>query len=99
MCEKYCSQVDPCLELSRKEREAGFDKIKGPYVSIRYGIDHKGRFCSTCEKAIARPETADHSFKGMLMIHLKNRHYLTWLKHKNGEIPFEELWHTKDLVS
>jgi hypothetical protein len=94
ICQGYCWDFDPCVELSKKEKEAGLDNVKGPYSALKNEVDPKGKFCSLCGKPIAKPETLMRNFKGLLMIHLKHKHFSHWKSYKKGEIPFEELFYT-----
>jgi hypothetical protein len=95
LCEKYCLDFEPCIKLTKREKEAGLDKIKGPYTALKNDIDPKGRFCSMCGKAIARPETVFRNFKGMFVIHMQHKHIILYGAYKRGEVYFEDLYHSK----
>jgi hypothetical protein len=105
MCEGLCHCVDPCVELSRNERTAGFDEGLGQYTYLKsetdpraYGflkskIDPRGRFCSVCDRPIATLDTVPWSFKGMLAMHLKWKHPETFREYKKGIISLDDVYY------
>lgn len=91
MCKEDCFAFDPCVEYSRLEREEKKNPKKKEKPKKK-NKNAKSRICKLCGKSIAKPQTPNHSFKGMMMIHLKHKHPRTHQNLIDGEISFDETW-------
>ena len=91
----YC--FDDCIKISKIEIAQGLDEKKGQYRTVNINYDGRKRCCLLCGKSIAKPETPDWSFKGMLAIHLKAKHNDTYKEYKLDEISLDKLYYLKSL--
>lgn len=60
--------------------------------------EKSSRFCSICNRPIARESTANNSFKGMLIQHLKFKHKEAFKKYREKKIDYPDLFYLKELT-